>query len=178
MSCVPKLSQEALRKRGFLLMSHSALFWTRGVAVLKSVETSKEDTSVSILREAYPQRVSLTVVEVTWTLFGSSTHSDTQTVRKMLLRGQLVPNLAKVGGRWVIPIVALGRALDDLQQVPIGKPPVWLWPRASACPRRAPPTVEGANRRAARRAIGDARVTGLFKRPAPCSRTTSTAATS
>ena len=97
----------------------------------KDGETNEELTSVSILREAYPERVSLTVVEVAMALFGSTARSDVQKVRGMLLRGHLMPNLSRIGGRWLIPLVGLGRALDDLQQVPIGRPPVWVWPRAS-----------------------------------------------
>lgn len=116
--------------------------------MLKSGETSKEDTSVRILQEAYPQRVSLTPVEVAWTLFGSTSRSDVQKVRGMLLRRHLMPNLSKIGGRWVIPLVGLGRVLDELQQVPIARPPVWIWPRAY-------PPMPAERRRRWRAPIGD-----------------------
>lgn len=96
--------------------------------MLKNGETNTEVSSVSILREAYPQRVSLTLAEVAWTLFGSNARSEILKVRRILLCRQLVPNLSKVGGRWLIPLVSLGRALDALEQVPVGKPPVWDWP--------------------------------------------------
>jgi hypothetical protein len=69
-------------------------------------------SSVDVLREAFPGRVALSPSEIALVLYGSATRKRVERVRNELDAGVLVPGLTKTGARWLVPVVALGAALD------------------------------------------------------------------
>ena len=98
-------------------------------------------TSKELLQSIFPGRVVLSPQEVAMAMFGKSDRSATNSVRNLLQQGLLIPNLSMVRGRWLIPVAALGQALDDLHPEPLLE-----MIRPGAGPRgrqsrRAPPPV-------------------------------------
>lgn len=98
-------------------------------------------SSKELLQTIFPSRVALSTKEVAMVLFGRTDRSAMNTIRDLPQQGLLLPNLSKVRNRWLIPVAALGRALDDLQAEqlrpiirPAAAPPGrWSW--------RAPPAA-------------------------------------
>lgn len=98
-------------------------------------------TSKELLQSIFPGRVVLSPREVAMAMFGKSDRSATNSVRDLLQQGLLIPNLSMVRGRWLIPVAALGKALDDLHPE---RPVEMIRPGAGPRGRqswRAPPPV-------------------------------------
>lgn len=71
--------------------------------------------SIEVIRLIHPGRAALKPREVAVLLYGRDDLSAVQSVTKLLNEGTFIPNLSKLKGRWVIPVAALGAALDNLR---------------------------------------------------------------
>lgn len=76
-------------------------------------------TTLDTLRAAFPPpRAMLTVEEVAEVIYGRSDLGGREAVTAGLRRGDIIPGLRKVGGRWLVPIAALADWLDGLHTGP------------------------------------------------------------
>ncbi|RDS85948.1 hypothetical protein [Dyella psychrodurans] len=74
-------------------------------------------STLDILRERFPGRVALTPKEIAQAIHGdaAATKKRVESIREKLDAGTLIPGIRKGKGekRWLVPIDALARALDD-----------------------------------------------------------------
>ena len=71
--------------------------------------------NLDALRAAFPPpRAMLTVEEVARVIYGRGDLGGREAVTAGLRRGDIIPGLRKVGGRWLVPIKALADWLDSL----------------------------------------------------------------
>lgn len=95
---------------------------------------SAAKSSTEVLQEAFPGRAALSPHEIAQALFGKekATKKRAESVRRALDEGRLVPGIRKSGPRWLVPIAALGAALDEQRptQVTPSQDPVRM-PRRS-----------------------------------------------
>lgn len=71
-------------------------------------------SSTEVLQAAFPGRVALNPREIAQAIYGAGkdTRKRIEQVNRALNEGRLVPGLRKSGPRWLVPIAALGKALD------------------------------------------------------------------
>ncbi len=85
-----------------------------------------QKSSVEVLQDAYPGRVALSPQEVARAIcgVGKDTKKRVESVRNALDNRSLIPGLRKNGSRWLIPIPALGAAMDEkrCREVPTHMP--------------------------------------------------------
>ena len=72
------------------------------------------ETSIERLHRLFPGRMTLTPKEVAHVLYGRDTRRVVERLRQKLEAGVLIPNLRRLDGRWLVPIIELARALDAL----------------------------------------------------------------
>ncbi len=76
-----------------------------------------------IILGQFPGRITLSCKEVALLIYGQDSRAACNGVRDRLMAGTLIPGLRKNGRRWVIPILALARAMEALVEVPRREPP-------------------------------------------------------
>ncbi|MCQ4163855.1 hypothetical protein [Tahibacter harae] len=115
--------------------------------------------TLDLLREMFPGKAMLTADDVAKVLGRDGNRAGREAVTAGLRRGDLLPGLRKVMGRWLVPITALADWIDGLAEpAQVSAPPVGPAPRSVAsqprhamdAPRRGrlPNKVREAQRRA------------------------------
>lgn len=72
--------------------------------------------TLGLLRDLFPGRAMLTAEDVAKVLGWDSNRAGRESVAAGIRRGDLLPGLRKVMGRWLVPITALADWMDGLAQ--------------------------------------------------------------
>lgn len=94
-----------------------------------------------MLQAMFPGRVMLNVEDVAQVLGLEKGRAGREAISAALRRGDVLPGLRKVLGRWLVPITALADWLDSLsQQREVVTPPISTARRGSSVDRGGRPT--------------------------------------
>lgn len=97
--------------------------------------------TLDMLRSLFPGKVMLTVEDVAQVMGLEKGRAGREAISAALRRGDVLPGLRKVLGRWLVPITALANWLDSLsQQREVVPPPTSAARRGSSVDRGGRPT--------------------------------------